>query len=178
MIQANVSGCEIKNFDLSLYPDLWGFICEGCGLTELDVSKNPKLYQLICSDNELTDLNLSKNPKLEVLECSNNQLTQLDLSNNPLVKRLECDGNKLTKLDISCCPKLVERVNGAIAEEKDGSIEWNLPDDTSRYVYERFVMRTDKDVDVITEAGSEKGTAGRMIHFMCDRGTDLMSHCV
>jgi hypothetical protein len=166
MIQVSVSGCKIKDLDLRRYPDLWGFVCEGCGLTELDVSKNPKLYQLCCNGNELTDLNLSNNPKLEVLECSNNQLTQLDLSNNPLVKRLECDGNKLTKLDISCCPKLVERVNGAIAEEKDGSIEWNLPKDSTRYVYDRFVMRTDKDVEVITEAGSEKGTAGRMIHFI------------
>ena len=155
MIQANVSGCKIKNFDLSLYPDLWGFICEGCGLTELDVSKNPKLYQLHCEGNLLTELDLSKNPKLEVLDCANNQLTELDLSSNPLVNRLWCDGNKLTKLDISCCPDLVGRLREAVAEETDGSLQWDLPEDPNKTWYDRFVMRTDKNLELITEAAAQ-----------------------
>lgn len=91
------SECDLKELDVSKFPDLEHLICASCGLSELDLSNNPKL----------THLDAFNNPDNGFDYPLNNHLTKLDLSHNPKMKRLDIWANyDLKEVDISVCPGL------------------------------------------------------------------------
>ena len=182
------SNNEIKQVDLSKYPNLRQFTCQnnkvekiyvgmcknletlyvnGNSLTSLDVSKNNKLVTLYCEGNKLTSLDVSHNPKLKSLTCGSNQLTSLDISNNDALERFGCSKNNITKLDISSCPKLV------LTYKEGGPDQYGDDDDVDDSVISRYWddnednkhywISFDKNVDITCSAFSIKAKSSTVV---------------
>ena len=110
---------ELKDLDVSIYPELEMLAIAHNEIKDIDVSKNPKLKYLSIESNMDYDdttefqLDVSQNPLLEKLFCNSTNIAKLDVRNNPLLVVLQCGTpgfykrkRKLTSIDISNNPSL------------------------------------------------------------------------
>ena len=111
-----------------------------------------ELKGLTVDYTKITSLDVSGHTKLESLSCTGcAKLATLKLGSPSQLRSISFGSNKLKKLDLRNCSKIKSRIAGGI--------RMALIDDNKIRVYDDetwLILETDKDTDVILEAGETK----------------------
>lgn len=96
---SNLSGLEYCTSITSL--NLYGSVPNLGQLREMDLSPFPELEHLRITANKLTSIDLSTNTKLKTIAVNNNFLSSFEMPPSPNVTALDISSNNIKTLDIS-----------------------------------------------------------------------------
>ena len=112
VISLNISKNNVREFDLSGFPNLQAFYMNNTSIKEIDLSQCPALTILNISNTRLQSFpDFSQVPRLEYLAASNAALTHIDYWSLQNIKYLDISSNsRITAFDFGALP-LMEQLD-------------------------------------------------------------------
>lgn len=103
--ELKVSGNNLKDIDLTKYPNLRYLAVNSNQLSSIDLSPCANLQVAYIANNQISSVTIN-NPLLWNLDAGTNRLTSLSLQGAPAMYQLWVNGNRLSTLDVTPCTDL------------------------------------------------------------------------